>query len=567
MDAPGGRFGRLAPRRWSMRIRLIVVLMALLAAVSLVVVAVTVVVLRGYLLDQVDGRLQAAARRPAEVASSRRLPPPSAGFGQAGGLGEAGRTGEAGGPGVPGDVVLPPDAAPPFLLALGQSEGTIGAEVLGGEVLAAAFIDTTGVLRPLSVDVERTLARVPVGREPGTVHLGELGDYRLLAVSGPDGVTRLTGLPLADANATLVRLTAVAGGVAAAGTAAAGIIGTMIVRRALRPLRRVATAASRVAELPLDRGEVVLPVRIPGAEKDPRTEVGQVSIALERLLGHVEAALSARHASEMRVRRFVADASHELRTPLAAISGYAELTRRIHDTLPADVVYAMRRVESESARMTTLVEDLLLLARLDAGRPLAHEPVDLSRLVVDATSDAHVAAPGHRWELDLPEAPVAVVGDAARLHQVLANLLANARTHTPPGTRVTVSLTVDETTYPGLKTGPGPGASPGSGTGDRGGGRHRSGREQAVISVVDDGPGIPPALLPNVFERFARGDESRSRAAGSTGLGLAIVAAVVEAHHGRVEAASVSGRTAFTVRLPLTPPPNPCPTPWEAETA
>jgi two-component system OmpR family sensor kinase len=169
--------------------------------------------------------------------------------------------------------------------------------------------------------------------------------------------------------------------------------------------------------------------------------------------------------------------------------------------------------------MTALVEDLLLLARLDAGRPLDAEPVDLTVLIVDAVSDAHVAGPRHRWRLNLPDDPVTVTGDAARLHQVLANLLANARAHTPPGATVTTTLT----------------SSDGA----------------AVVTVTDDGPGIPPDLLPAVFERFARGDTSRSRTAGSTGLGLAIVFAVVEAHHGAAAVESRHGHTAFTVTLPL----------------
>jgi two-component system OmpR family sensor kinase len=271
--------------------------------------------------------------------------------------------------------------------------------------------------------------------------------------------------------------------------------------------------------MPLDRGEVALSIRVPPADTDPRTEVGQVGSALNRLLGHVSAALAARHESEMRVRQFVADASHELRTPLAAIRGYAEVTRHSRDAVPPDVAHALRRVESETVRMTALVEDLLLLARLDAGRPLAAEPVDLTVLIVDAVSDAHVAGPRHRWRLNLPDDPVTVTGDAARLHQVLANLLANARAHTPPGTTVTTTLTSSDGT--------------------------------AVVMVTDDGPGIPPDLLPELFERFARGDTSRSRAAGSTGLGLAIVFAVVEAHHGAAAVESRPGHTAFTVTIPL----------------
>jgi two-component system OmpR family sensor kinase len=220
----------------------------------------------------------------------------------------------------------------------------------------------------------------------------------------------------------------------------------------------------------------------------------------------------------MQVRQFVADASHELRTPLAAIRGYAEFTHRNRQSAPADIARAMGRVESEAERMTVLVEDMLLLARLDAGRPLDREPVDLSLLVVDAVSDAHVAGPRHTWRLDLPDDAIVVLGDSARLYQILANLLANARTHTPAGTTVVTSL------------------------------RQEDGAIQ--IGVVDDGPGIPDGVRPHLLHRFARGDTSRSRAAGSTGLGLAIVAAVVAAHEGRIDVASRPGETRFTVTLP-----------------
>jgi two-component system OmpR family sensor kinase len=237
------------------------------------------------------------------------------------------------------------------------------------------------------------------------------------------------------------------------------------------------------------------------------------------MLTNVTDALNARHRSEQRVRQFVADASHELRTPLAAIRGYAELTRRSRQVAPPDIAHAMSRVESEASRMTALVEDLLLLARLDAGRPLDRAEVDLSRLAVDALSDAHAAGPDHRWDLDLPDQPVIVQGDGPRLHQVLANLLANARTHTPAGTAVRLSLS-----------------------------RHD---QYALLSVTDNGPGVPAELMPDIFQRFSRGEQSRSRAAGSTGLGLAIVAAVVAAHGGRIDVSSAPGDTRFTVTLPV----------------
>ena len=240
--------------------------------------------------------------------------------------------------------------------------------------------------------------------------------------------------------------------------AAAGAAGIFVVRRQLRPLREVAATAHTVAELPLATGDIELAERVPERLTDERTEVGQVGSALNTLLAHVESSLTARHESEQQVRQFVADASHELRTPLTTIAGYTELARRRPDDA-ATVRTALGKVEEESARMTSMVEDLLLLARLDSGRPLERQPVDLSRLLVEAVSDARVVGPDHRWQLELPEESIEVTGDVQRLHQVVTNLLTNARKYTPAGTTVTV-------------TAPRPTAS-------------RS---------HDDGPGFPPGL-------------------------------------------------------------------------
>jgi two-component system OmpR family sensor kinase len=419
----------------------------------------------------------------------------------------------------------PPVGPPP--LASGQADpfrgqpaGALAARVIDGQAVRAETFspDTVTQRKPVPAELLPTLAALPADGRPQTRDLGVLGSYRLLAQPMPDGGVLVIGQPLAELQQTVWQMVGVEAGIAAGGLLIAGAAGALIVRASLRPLRRVAATAGRVAELPLDRGEVALSVRVPIGDTDQRTEVGQVGAALNRMLGHVAAALAARQASETRVRQFVADASHELRTPLAAIRGYAELARRGRDPVPPDIAHALRRVESESTRMTRLVEDLLLLARLDSGRPLAVEPVDLSALAVDAVSDAHAAGPEHRWRLDVPGESLSVDGDPARLHQILANLLANARTHTPPGTTVTTTLVAAD--------------------------------GEAVLTVADDGPGIPPALQAEVFERFARGDTSRSRAAGCTGLGLAIVAAVVEAHQGSVTLASRPGQTAFTVRLP-----------------
>jgi two-component system OmpR family sensor kinase len=328
------------------------------------------------------------------------------------------------------------------------------------------------------------------------------------------------------------------------------LLGAGLVQFSLRPLRRVAATATRVTELPLDSGEVTLPAGVP--DTDRRTEVGRVGAAFNRMLFHVEKALGRRAASEARLRRFAADASHELRTPLSAIRGYAELALRHPGPVPEDVTHALRRVQSESARMTVLVDDLLLLARLDAGRPLEREPVDLSRLAIETTSDARVARGDHRWRLDLPDEPVTVPGDEHRLHQVMANLLSNAGKHTPAGSTVSVALALGATVT-GTDS-----ITAGTATVQRG--VVPSG-PRVELSITDDGPGIPPELLPELFERFTRGDTGRARevsAAGkSTGLGLAIVDAVVAAHGGCISVTSRPGMTRFAILLPLLPEPVP----------
>ena len=379
------------------------------------------------------------------------------------------------------------------------------------------------------------------------------GTFLLTAVTAPggDGAVNVTGLPLSTLHNTLRMVALTEAAVFAGVLLLAGTGGTLWVRFSLRPLRRVAATASQVADLPLDSDQVELPAGVP--DTDPATETGQVGLAFNRMLGHVQTALRRRAASEARLRRFAADASHELRTPLSAIRGYAELALRRPGDSPEQVTHALSRVLSESTRMSVLVDELLLLARLDAGRPLASEPVDMTRLVIDATSDAQVARPGHRWVLELPDDPVLVSGDEHRLHQVLANVLSNAGKHTPDGATVTVR--VGEAL-------PDTAAAPAAQTVRRG---VLPPPPRLVVSVTDNGPGIPPDLLPDLFERFTRADTSRSRttSAASTGLGLAIVDAVVAAHGGAVLVTSRPGRTSFAIALPrLTepawlPPPNP----------
>jgi two-component system OmpR family sensor kinase len=378
------------------------------------------------------------------------------------------------------------------------------------------------------------------------------GSYRLTAIRDPDGDGNIfiTGMSLSGLHDFLSDVALVEAIVFAVVVLLAGVLGTLWVRFSLRPLRRVALTASQVAELPLESGEVVMPAGVP--DTDPVTETGQVGLAFNRMLGHVETALRRRAASESRLRRFAADASHELRTPLAAIRGYAELALRHPGESPEPVTHALSRVLSESTRMSVLVDDLLLLARLDAGRPLSSAPVDMTRLAIDATSDAQVARPGHRWVLELPDDPELVLGDEHRLRQVLANLLSNAGRHTPDGTTVTVRV-----------SGALPDGEPGSGPESASHGNLPA-PPRLVVSVTDDGPGIPAALLPDLFERFTRADTSRSHAtnASSTGLGLAIVDAVVTAHHGTVLVTSRPGMTRFTIALArLTETPAPAPPP------
>ncbi|MER6026840.1 HAMP domain-containing sensor histidine kinase [Streptomyces sp. NPDC001851] len=403
-----------------------------------------------------------------------------------------------------------------------MATGTFGARLLDGTVTNNGLIRSGDPAADLSVDLTAQdagrLAAVPVDGRPHTVELSALCDYRVIATAGRDGDVLIVGLPLEPVQATVHHLELVAGIVFGLALVVTGVAGAFWVRWSLRPLSRVAATATRVSELPLASGEVALPARAP--DTDPDSEVGRVGGAFNRMLGHVEDALTKRHASEERLRRFAADASHELRTPVASVRGHAELALLHPGPVPPEVTRALRRITAESARMGEMVDDLLLLARLDAGRPLERRPVDLTHVVLDAVTDARATGPGHRWTLDLPEEPVTVPGDAHRLHQVLANLLANARLHTPVGTEVTVTL---ETTT-----------------------------DSALMSVHDDGPGVPEGIQPEVFERFTRAEHRRRADApgAGAGLGLSIVAAVAEAHGGGVDLESTPGSTTFRVRLP-----------------
>ena len=335
------------------------------------------------------------------------------------------------------------------------------------------------------------------------------GRYRVRASPDRDGNVVVAATPLTDVDDTLGRLVLIMVLVTVAVLVALALLGLWVVRIGLRPLDAIGSTAAAIADGDLSR-------RVERA--DPHTEVGRLGRALNAMLGQIESAFRAKDASERKLRRFVADASHELRTPLAAVRAYAELFSRGADRRPDDLARSMAGITRESERMSVLVDDLLLLARLDEGRPLAREPVRLDHVQPEAVDTARAVDPERPIAAELSAAPV--VGDRDRLRQLVDNLLGNARVHTPPGAPVRVRLATDD--------------------------------GHALVEVEDSGLGLQDGDTNRVFERFYRADESRSRASGGVGLGLAIVAAVAEAHGGTVAASSKPGRGAtFAVALPL----------------
>ena len=424
---------------------------------------------------------------------------------------------------TPSGQLPAPGSMKPLTYLIGQSPENVIALIQHGKVVDSAyFVD--GEARPAPPAAVARIAELSwSGAEPRTIELPDLDWYRMVARPGDGDEILVTGVSRKPAWDAVTRETAIVAGMTAMALLITALCTIAIVRFALRPLDRVAATAAEVATLPLDRDHHAITPRVPAGDTDPRTEVGLVGDTLNRLLDHVERALADVAASDRRMRQFITDASHELRTPLAAIHGYAELTRQDSSILPETTEYSLARIEAEAQRMNSLVSDLLLLARLDEGQDLDTTDVDLTDLVVDAVNDATVSAPDHLWATNVPDAAVWVRGDRARLHQTIANLLSNARVHTPAGTTVTT----------GIATG------------------SADGSDCVELTVTDDGPGIAPELLPHLFERFVRADKSRSREAGSFGLGLSIAASIVEAHNGSIEAESANGETTFRVRLPM----------------
>lgn len=462
--------------------RLVATTLVLLTLAAVGIGGATAFVMRSYLLNQLDHEVIGSLARAARP-----------------GLGP-----------IPGPL---PDGSPGVGPAFvrGQGVGTLTAVIEPDGTAAGVILLARGRGVTTDASVQRAaleeLAKVVPDGRPRTVSLPKFGDYRVAAISMSNG-RLVSGLPQSrvdDAVASLVRWEIV---LIVLALGAAGTAGVVLVRRQLEPLRHVAATAEEVSRLPLSSGEVDLTPRV--ADPDEHSEVGRVGVALNTMLAHIEQSLEARQRSEQQVRQFVADASHELRTPLATIRGYSTLATAHPDDLET-LRTSLAKVSAESQRMSSLVEDLLLLARLDAGRELERQPVDISRLAVEVVDDARLLAPDHQWVLDVGDEPVEVTGDERSLRQVVANLVANARLHTPAGTRVTVAVRPGE------------------------------------ITVADDGPGFDDP--DRALERFVRGDSSRWTTEASTGLGLSIVDAIVRAHGGSVTIASSAEGSAVSVRL------------------
>jgi two-component system OmpR family sensor kinase len=396
----------------------------------------------------------------------------------------------------------------------------------------AAVTEADGTVTALDDEQIEQLAAGLRAEGPLVVTIDGVGTFRVEGRSVDGQSIVVVGLSRDEVAATIARMLTTIGLLTAGGLILLAVATAWTIRAGLAPLRAVAATAERVSRQQLDQGEMSISERVPARQADPRTEVGRVGEALNTLLDHVDESLTARQRNEERMRAFVADASHELRTPLASIRGYSELSLKAlglaprPEPGPAAVTLetteaSLERIQAQSLRMTSLVEDLLLLARLDEGQELVYGTVDLTRLAIDAVGDARPTGPDHEWVLEVGDEPVLIAGDASRLQQVVTNLLANARTHTPAGTTVTVTVARDDGT--------------------------------AVLRVHDDGPGVDPRIADELFERFARGDRSRARQTGGTGLGLSIARAIVDAHGGSISVDSRPGDTAFEVRLPARP--------------
>jgi two-component system OmpR family sensor kinase len=462
----------------SLRARLLLVTVALVAAGLLVAGILTYRALSTSLLERIDQQL-VEARGPAAAAL---------------------RVDEHFGPGPQPFELLPPGT---YVDVRGADGRVLGVRVFTYGPQTAIPAPALPPNLPGADDSPAGTIRTSTVSSPD-------GQYRALSTSlGPSQGTLTVAIPLVETQRTLSRLIAAEVLVGAIVLALAAGLALWLIRVGLRPLEGIGETAGAIAAGDLSR-------RV--EPDDERTEVGRLGTSLNAMLAQIEAAFAERRASEDRLRRFVADASHELRTPLTSIRGYAELFRRGAEARPEDLEMSMMRIEAESERMSLLVDDLLLLARLDQGRPLEREVLEVATIARDAVDGARAIEPDRPIDLDA-DASAETLGDAARLRQVVDNLLDNARVHTPAGTPVHVGVGVDG--------------------------------DEVVVMVRDEGPGLSSEDAERAFERFFRGDPVRSRSTGGVGLGLAIAAAIVRAHDGTITASSPDdGGALFEVRLP-----------------
>ena len=519
-------------RRRSLAGRLSRALAACVALALIVMVAASTLVMRSWMLGNMDSELHRLSQRAGEHLDVEDAPDDEVDAdddseddsdddsdeGPRAVQQSGGRVPRPGGPVVPGGP------KGPGFGGSGIAEGTL--QYVSEDGQAAGAVVSNFSVTYLNEPALEILAHVPTDGAPHTVRLKELGTFRVTS-RVVDDKTVLVGVQMDSIDDVVMMLVAVEVGLSLVVAIAAGFAGRAWVRRELRPLGVVRAAAADIASRDLadDTEELT---RVGEEATSGPVEVADVAGALNSMIDAVEDGMERRARSEAKLRQFVADASHELRTPLASVQGYAQLARR--DIDEASRTQALERISSEGARMASLVEEMLTLARLDGNRALKRDNVDVIPLILDALSDAHVVAPDHAWELgEAADAPV--LGDEAALRQILTNLLANARVHTPAGTRVTVSLT---RATRGEESDKGAPAS-----------------SMVTLRVADDGPGIPAEIRDRVFDRFVRGDSSRTRdGRGSSGLGMSIVESLARAMGGSVRLVDSKKGTVIDVTLP-----------------
>ena len=515
-------------RRRSLAGRLSRALAACVALALIVMVAASTLVMRSWMLGNMDSELHRLSQRAGEHLDVEDAPDDEvdADDDSDDDSDEGARAVQQSGGRVPRPVgpVVPGGPKGPGFGGSGIAEGTL--QYVSEDGQAAGAVVSNFSVTYLNEPALEILAHVPTDGAPHTVHLKELGTFRVTS-QVVDDKTVLVGVQMDSIDDVVMMLVAVEVGLSLVVALAAGFAGRAWVRRELRPLGVVRAAAADIASRDLadDTEELT---RVGEEATSGPVEVADVAGALNSMIDAVEDGMERRARSEAKLRQFVADASHELRTPLASVQGYAQLARR--DLDEASRTQALERISSEGARMASLVEEMLTLARLDGDRALKRDNVDVIPLILDALSDAHVVAPDHAWELgEAAEAPV--LGDEAALRQILTNLLANARVHTPAGTRVTVSLT---RATQGAESDKGAPAS-----------------SMVTLRVADDGPGIPANIRDRVFDRFVRGDSSRTRdGRGSSGLGMSIVESLARAMGGSVRLVGSEKGTVIDVTLP-----------------